>query len=251
MPSIYLFKRSKMLQKLLLVFILFCLSACSGPNDYSETYIILRDGESVGKEIIHEKIDRKGNRTCLSEQEMVMFSKSKGKKESVISTKTIIPNKELFPTFYSYESNTGTSFNIKLEDGKIIKTQKNKGEVTEIITPIEPGMLMLDLSVFHTINYWFRKYNINKKEPQVFRTYFPHSASIGSVSVSPGDTVTPVHNLQVQLKNYEMEVDNELKILLWMDKENHLYWMQGPNIDVIQSDLYDRLNKKMNQENKK
>ena len=227
---------------LLLISFLTGIFSCGGSSDYSETYIILINQERVGKEIITEKTDRTGNLVCISEQEMDS-SGSKGKKRRIIRTKTVFSKGIFFPVSYSYESSSGISYDIKVEGGKIIKTLKNKGESSETITSLKSDMLMLDLTVFHTINYWIRKFDENKRGQQVFQTYLPATASIERLSVVSDGVIIPEHDSQ--LKNYEIKIGNELTMLLWMDKDNRLYRMfiKGPNIDVIRSDLFDRLNK--------
>ena len=157
---------------------------------------------------------------------------------------------KLFPVSYSYESSTGTSYNIKVEDGQIIRMLKEDGDSRESTTPIEPNMLMLDLTVFHTIDYWIRGYDATRWETQVFQTYLLPSASIEKLSINPVNTgILEQESKELRLKNYEIEMQNGLSMLLWVDKGNHLYrlFIKGPNIDVIRSDLFDRLNKKINQ----
>lgn len=229
------------------------MNACSGSNDYSETYIIVINGLKVGKEIISEKTDIRGNLVCLSEQERDTFG-SKEKKRRIIKTKMIFPEGKQFPVSYSYESTSGTSYDVKVEDGQIMRTFKKDSESRESITPLEPGMLMLDLNAFYTIDYWIRKYNFNKGGRQVLQTYLLPAGSIQKLSIIPTKISIPEHeSKKLQLKNYEIEIGDGMTILLWVDKDNRLYrlFFRGPNIEMIRADLFDRLNKKTNQVNKR
>lgn len=225
------------------------LNTCGLSQDYSQSYVIVINHVKVGKEIINEKINFKGDLVCISEQERDTYD-SKEKKRRIIRTKIVLPEGKLFPVSYSYESSAGISYDVKVKDGQIIQMRQKEGESRETITPLEPGMLMFDMNAFHTISYWIRNYDDNKGRNQVFQTYFPNTASIGQISITADEIVIPEHETkELQLRNYEIEIGDRLRMLLWVDKDNHLYRMfvQGLNLEVIRTDLFDRLNKKMNQ----
>lgn len=236
------------MRKILSIFILlipFLISiyACGPSQDYSQSYVILINQKRVGKEIVSEKTNIKGNLVCLSEQEMDTPA-SKNKKRRIIKTKMVLPKGKLVPVSYSYESNAGISYDVKVRDGQIIRTRQKEGETQETITPLDPDTIMLDLTVFHTIDYWIRKYDVKKGGRQILQTYLLPSASIRQLSIIPTKTFIPEHELQ--LKNFEIEIGDRVTMLLWVDKNNRLYraFIKGPNIEVIRSDLFDRLNKK-------
>ena len=195
----------------------------------------------------------RGNLVRLSEQERDIYIGPKEKKQKVIKTKTVIPKGQLFPVSYSFDSNTGSSFDLKLEDGKIIRTIKD-GNSNKSVTPLEHGMLMLDLSAFHTIDHWINNYNEKKGGKQVFQTYLLPSATTRKISIVPSDIFLPKNFTGgIKLKNYEIEVTDRLTILLWVDSDNRLYRMfvKGPDIDIVRTDLYDQIKKNNNQEDKR
>ncbi|MGD9158302.1 MAG: hypothetical protein PVG39_07850, partial [Desulfobacteraceae bacterium] len=141
---------------------------------------------------------------------------------------------------------TGPSYEINVEDRKIIKTLKTKGKTPETISPLEPDMPMLDLSVFHTIDYWIRMYDDKKGGKQVYKTYILPSATIRQISIIPGNDIIPEpESRKMALKNYEIKVRERLIIFLWVDTNNRLYRMfvKGPDIDIIRADLFDRINR--------
>lgn len=221
--------------------------SCGSSDNYSETYFIMINGKKVGKEIITEKKDIKGNLICLCEQERDLLVGPKETKQRIIKTKAVFPKGQIFPSSYSYDSSTGTSYDIKIENGKIIKTFKQEDKLSEIQSPFETGIRMLDLSIFHTIDYWFRNYDKNKGKHQKFETYLLPSANIKQISIIPANNTIPINEpIERDLKNYEIAVRDRLTIILWVDKNNRLYRMfvKGPNIDVVRSDLYDIINKK-------
>lgn len=197
-----------------------------------------------------EKTSYKGDLVCISEQERDTFS-SKKKKQTIIRTKLVLPKGKQFPVSYSYDSSEGISYDVKVENGKIIRTRQKEGQSLETVKPFKPDTLMFDMNAYHTISYLIRNYDMNKGGNQVFQTYFPHTASIERITVIPDGMVIPEHETKVlQLKNYEIEMGDRLRMLLWVDKDNHLYRMfvQGLNLEVIRSDLYDRINQKKKSE---
>ncbi len=237
--------KSKHLLTPLILLIMLCISNCSGPQDYAQSYVITINGKVTGKEVVTEKTDIKGNRIYLSEQERDINAGPDNIKKRIIKTKTVFPKGEIFPSLYSYDSNSGTSFEIKLEGGKIIHTVNKDGTPQETVTTYEQGMLILDLGTFHTINFWISGCNSDIKKEQTFKTYTLPSSTVRTVSVIPGNELIPEkESKKMRLKNYEITVRKNLTIRLWVDENNRLYRMfvKGPNIDILRSDLFDRLN---------
>lgn len=240
-----------MIRKFILIFILLFLASCGSPQDYSQTYIIVMNRKKIGTEVVNEKTDRNGNRTCIAEQALDSGPNAKDKKQRIIKTKMVIPKGQLFPSSYAYDSDTDSSYEIKVEDGKIINTNKTQEESEVKQIPFDPGMPMLSLTSYHTIDYWIRKYDEKKRGDQNIQTYLFPSASIVKIMVTPSNTILPDHdNKELKIKNYEIEVDNEINILLWVDQDNRLYRMfiQGPNIEVIREDLFLKIEKDYKQQ---
>jgi hypothetical protein len=236
----------------LLAFLL-SINACDFFGGYSQSYVIVVNKKRVGKEIINERTDIKGNLVCLSEQEMDTPA-SKEKKRIIIRTKTVFRDENLFPVSYSYESSAGTSYDVKVEDGQIIRTLKKEEGPQVTQTPLEPGMLMLDLTVFYTIDYWIRNYDVTRGGQQVLQTYLLPAASIRQLSIIPAQIFIPEHETKaLRLKNYEIDIGHGITMLLWVDKDNRLYrlFIRGPDIDVIRSDLFDKLASKENDSKQK
>lgn len=242
-----------MQRKFFLIFVLLCLSSCSSPQDYSQAYTILMNRNKVGTEIVNEKTDTKGNRVYLAEQEINSSPNSKDKKKRIIRTKTVIGKESIFPSSYSYDSNTGTDYDLKIEDGEIIRTFKDQEDRQVPKIPFNPQIPMFDLSVYHTVDYWIQKYNINKGGQQSFKTYLLPAGSIVNVVVGLSETPeTEYENETKKLKHFEIVIDNEITILLWTDQNNRLYRMfiNGPNIEVIRSDVFSKLEEKLRKEGK-
>ena len=226
-----------------------CINACSRSNNYSEEYVIVVDRKKAGKLIINEKTDIKGNLLCLSEQKMDTLG-SKDKKQKIIKTKTVFQKDKFFPVSYSYEASMEAPYDVNVDDGQIIRTLK-KTEGSQIIrTPHEPGIPFLDINAFHTIDYLFRKYDFKKGGRQVFKAYLLPLATIEKLSIIPGDINIPDHNRQA--KNFEIKA-KLFSIILWLDKDNRLYriYLKNSNVEVIRTDLFEKLNNKIKQENKK
>ncbi len=239
-----------MLRKFILIFILLFLASCGSPQDYSQTYIILMNRKKVGTEVVNEKTDKNGNRTCIAEQVLDSGPNAKNKKQRIIKTKMVIPKDQLFPSSYIYDSDTGSSIEIRVEDGKIISRDKKEEGVEVKEMPFEPGIPMLSLTLYHTIDYWIHKYDEKKRGDQDIQTYLFPTASIVKIMVTPSNTILPDHdNKELKIRNYEIEVENEMKILLWVDQDNRLYRMfiQGPNIEVIREDLFLKIEKEYKQ----
>lgn len=242
-----------MKRKIFLISVLLYLSACSGPQDYSQTYVILMNRNKVGTEIVNEKTDKKGNRVYLAEQEINISPNSKDKNIRIIRTKTVIGKGDIFPSSYSYDSNNGTNYDLKIEDGEIIRIFKNQEDRHIPKIPFNSKMLMFDLSVYHTVDYWIQKYNINKGGQQSFKTYLLPAGSVVNLVVSLSETPeTEYENDTKKLKHFEIVMDNEISILLWTDQNSRLYrlFINGPNIEVIRSDIFSKLEEKLLKEGK-
>ena len=212
---------------------------------YSQSYVIIVNRSMVGKEFINEKTNFKGELICLSEQERDTFG-SKEKKRRIIRTKMVFQEGKPFPVSYSYDSGTGNSYELEVKDSQIIRTLQMEDGPQETITPLEPGMLMFDVNAIHTIVYWISNYDRDKWGRQVFQTYLLPAGSIEKLSVVPEAVNFRVHeSMGVRLRNYRIEIGDQLTMLLWVDEDNRLFrmFLQGPNIELIRSDLYDLIKK--------
>jgi len=217
--------------------------ACMSSRTYSQSYVILMDNKEVGKETVNEKTDRKGNRTCFSEQEMESPA-AKDKKRRIISAEMVFPEGKLFPASYSQESSAGASFDIRLEGGQIIKTLKSGKDSGEIKTPFNPDLGMLNMTVFHTIDYWIRQYDVSKGGQQFFKTYLLPAGTLERISIFPVETLTrEIGGKALLITYYEMRVGDGLTANLWVDQNQRLcrLFILGANIDVVRSDLYAQL----------
>ncbi len=220
---------------------------------YSQSYVIIVNRRIIGKEIINEKTKLNGDLVCLSEQERDTFG-SKEKKRIIIRTKMVFQEENRFPVSYSYESDAGTSYEVKVRDGQIIRTRQVEGQTQETITPFDPDLLMFDLNAFHTIAYWISNYDVDKWGSQVFQTYLLPAGSIEKLSVIPAAVNLSVHeSMGLRLRNYRIEIGDQMSMLLWVDEDKRLcrMFLQGPNVEVIRSDLFDLINKKMETRDKR
>jgi hypothetical protein len=107
---------------------------------------------------------------------------------------------------------------------------------------------MFDFNVYHTIDYLIRNYDIPKGGLQVLRSYVLPADRIESLEVAPVKSAKHEYETKVlQLKSYQIEIPDRLTIYLWVNKNNRLYRMfiPGMNIDVIQSDLFSELTSKV------
>ena len=205
----------------------------------------------MGKLIVNEKNDVKGNLVCLFEQEMNIPSAKE--KKQIVRAKMVFQGGKSFPVTYSCDSSPGVTYSIEIENDKIVRMLKNKNGKKENVKPYKPEMTLLDLVVYPTVTYLIRQYDANKGGDQFFQTYTLPYDSVEKIAVIPKKITMPEHETrELQLKNYEIEVREDLKLLVWIDKDKHLYRMfaQGPNVEVIRSDLFDRLNKKMESRDK-
>ena len=237
----------------ILISFLLYLNACDMFGGYSQSYVIIINRSIVGKEMISEKTNFKDDLVCLSEQERDTFG-SKKKKRRIIRTKMVFQEGKPFPVSYSFESSAGTSYDLSVKDGQIIRTHQVEGETQETITPLEPSMLMFDMNAFHTIAYWISNYDIEKWGRQVFQTYLLPAGSVAKLIVDPAAVNLSVHEtMGLRLRNYRIEIGDQMTMLLWVDEDKRLFRMffQGPNVEVIRSDLFDLINKNKESKDKK
>lgn len=222
-----------------LVSLIINISACTGSNEYSETYIIATYGKILGKEIINEKTNFKGELVCLSDLE-IDSPPSKETKKRIIRTKTVFQKGEQFPVSYSYNSSEGISYVMKVEDGQITRKLKGKAGTKEFTDSINQDISIVDIGSTHTLTYLIRKYDTKKGGRQVFKAYILPIASIEEISVTPGNINLSEH--EEGIKNYKIE-GKLIKALLWVDKENRLYSAFFPRSKqhVIRTDLFDKI----------
>ena len=206
------------------------MNACDLFGGYSQSYVIIINRSIVGKEVIKEKTNIKGDLVCLSEQERDTYG-SKEKKRRVIRTKMVFQEGKQFPVSYSYESSAGTSYDVKVKDGQIIRTVQKEGESQEDITPLDPDMLMFDMNAFHTIAYWISNYDIDKWGLQVFQTYLLPAGSIEKLSVVPAAVNLTMHEtMGLRLRNYKIEFGDQFTMLLWVDEDKRLSYYRGISV---------------------
>lgn len=221
------------------VFALACLAgvnACNFFKSYSQSYVILLGTRQVGKEVVSEKTDLRGNRVCLSEQEMTPPNSSE---KRVIRTRMVIPKEGRFPVSYAQESGEDNSYEMKLDGEQILRTGGGAGESR---TPFLPDMLLLNPTAFHTLDYWIRHYDLRKGGQQFFRTYLLPGGAVERVSVFPLDADrVESGGKKIELKNYRVEFEDGLTLLVWVDGDARLCraLMEGAGLDVIRSDFYE------------
>lgn len=211
-------------------------NACNFFKNYSQSYVILLNTRQVGKEVVSEKTNLKGDTVCLSEREM---NPPNGGERQVIRTRMVIPKGGRFPVSYAQESGGGNSYEMKLDGEQVLKTGGSAGESR---TPFIPDMLLLNPTVFHTLDYWIRHYDLQKGGQQFFRTYLLPGGSVERVSVFPLEAdMVESGGKKVVLKNYRIEFEEGLTLLIWVDEDARLCraLMQGSNLDVVRSDFYE------------
>lgn len=211
-------------------------NGCSFFKNYSQSYVILLNTRQVGKEVVSEKTDLQGNTVCHSEREM---NPPNGGERQVTRTRMVIPKGSRFPVSYAQESGGGGSYEMKLDGEAIVKAGGSTGESR---TPFLPDMLLLDPTIFHTLDYWIRHYDLKKGGQQFFRTYLLPGGSVEQVSVFPLEIdVVSSGGKKVQLRNYRIEFEEGLTLLVWVDEDARLCraLMQGGNLDVVRSDFYE------------
>jgi hypothetical protein len=222
---------------------------------YSQTYIIILNSKKVGKEVVNEKVDRNGNRICVAEQVLESGPNAIDKKKKIIKTKMVIHEGQTFPSSFTYDSNTGINYELNVTDGKIVRKYQNQGDEPQITkVRFDPGMPMLNMAVYHTVDFWIRKYDVNKKGQQIFPTYILPSGQVAEMIVNPTSTALPQHdNKTLKLQNYEIVMNNDINILLWVDQNNRLYrmYIQGPNVEVLREDLFLKIEKEVKQKEKR
>jgi hypothetical protein len=244
--------RMKFWYSLILLPLLVVVNACIFSHDYAQSYVILNNTKKVGTLIIKEKRDLRGNRVCLAEQEMTLDG-SKEPNHILTKTKMVFPKGMHFPSSYSCELNFGTSYKVTVEKGQIIRTIEREGKSDQALTPFRPDLSLLDLTVFHTVDFWIQQYDFAKGGRQSIPTYLLPYDSIEQLSVAPAAIYIPRYLSKArEIRDYEIKVRDGITILLWVDKDNRLYRMfaRGPNVEVIRSDLHEEISRNRNSQEK-
>lgn len=214
-----------------------CLNSCGGSSDSSQSYIITINNTKLGRLIISEKTDKKGSIECVTEQERDTPG-SNEEKRITMRTKMVFQKGELFPVSYSAELITpGVIYDSKVKDGRIIRTMKKDDKTEESVIPLEPGMVMLDMSAFHTFEYWLRGYDADKGGHQALKTCLMPSGIVKNIYVNTAAGLTTVKEIEYQVRS-----GDEISIDVWVDQNNRLTHMSNNrmNMKITRSDIYDR-----------
>ena len=145
---------------------------------YTQSYLAFIKGAQAGNETVTEQWDPQGNFVSTSESEIFLDDGLERKRMAFVTR--LVLTKAYAPVSYSYRYTSGSSgdrYEVTVKDGRIIRVLTRNGRASEASLPLEPGVVILDFSVYHQFDYVMRRYDLKKGGRQSFPNFIPLIAS--------------------------------------------------------------------------
>jgi len=208
---------------------------------YNQTYAIFIKGAPAGTETVNEQWDSSGKLLATTQSE-IFLDDGLERKRMAFETRLVL-TKAYVPVTYSYRYTsgaTGDGYEVAVKDGRILRTLMRGGRTTEASVALQPGVVILDFSVYHQFDYVIRKYDVKKGGRQTFTNFIPLIASDiplaitrmedGEIQHSKG--ALPVHAFRVEFVGV-------WAAMLETDREGRLVRLQvhDQDLEVVRKDL--------------
>jgi hypothetical protein len=150
-------------------------TASDAAPTYSQSYAIFLKGVPAGAEKITETTEKDGSLLAVSEHEILISDGLETKRMAFITTMRLAKG-NLAPLYYSYKYTSGDVrdyYEVNVKNGQISRLLNRSGRITEVTAPLQPGLVILDFSVYHQYDYLIRKYDLRKQGRQSFHNFIP------------------------------------------------------------------------------
>jgi hypothetical protein len=142
---------------------------------YEQTYAIYIRGSFAGTETVKESVDNDGNRVVSSQHEL-MITESSETTRLAFETTSVFAKNIVMPQSYScryLSGNTKDHYEVTVKGGRVTRILSRAGAVSETSSAAQPGMVILDVNVYHQYDELARLYDFKKRGRQTFNNFLP------------------------------------------------------------------------------
>jgi hypothetical protein len=217
--------------------------AGSGPEPaYTQHYSILLKGSPSGSERVTETTEKDGTLVAVSEHE-ILISDGIEVKRMAFTTTMRMAKGDFALLHYSYRYTAGDSLDsleVDVKDGQIQRALNRGGRTSEVTVPLQPGLVILDFSVYHQYDYLVRKYDSKKRGRQSFANFIPLIGSVIPVSLTLlGESKFDYPGGSLRVRNFSIEVLDIWTGTFAVDDSGRLVRLVAPgqDLEVVRTDL--------------
>jgi hypothetical protein len=142
---------------------------------YSRDYSVTIGGAPAGTEKVTEILNRDGSIVSASIHEIFVLEAGETKRMA-FQTELTLEKNSLSPLRYTciYTSgDTHDSYDVTVSGGAISRLLVRGGKTSEARSSLPPGLMLVDINVYHHLDYVLRKYDQKKRGRQTFQNFLP------------------------------------------------------------------------------
>jgi hypothetical protein len=218
-----------------MLFLLQAGQAPAGAPSYTQTYEVILRGQPAGTEVVSERTDKDGNLVSSSEHD-ILVSDGLETKRIAFTTELVLARRSQAPVRYEMRYTSGESHDsclVTVAGSQFVRTLIRGSRKSEMATPLDPSMVILESNVYHLYDLLVQKYDAKKGGRQIFRAYLPPVGSAIPAALSllgEEDVTTPAGTLRV--RNFKFEFVGLSNALLSVDKSGRLVRFYSPDQQV-------------------
>ena len=209
---------------------------------YNQSYSIIIKGSLAGTEKVTETTQKDGSLIAIAEHD-ILISDGIETKRMAFTTTMQLAKGSLAPIRYSYKYTLGESpdfYDINVKDGQITRILSRGGRTIETTFPSQPGMVILDFSVYHQYDYLVRKYDFKKQGRQSFPNFIPIlGTELPVILTYEGNGKFEYPKGSIPVRNFKVEYTGLWSASLSTDSDGRLVHLVAPTqeLEVVRTDL--------------
>lgn len=221
------------------------LTTAAADKPYTQTYVILIDGEIAGTETVTEEKDRSGAVIYTSEHE-ILVNDGLTQNRMFFSTRMVFSkgarNLQTYFCGYKIGQNgiTGDSYDVSVKDDRITRVLTRNGQSVEVTAPFTPNMVIVDFNVYYQYENLISRYDRKKRGTQVFDNFIPVIGNDIPLKVTLlGDETLRFDGNNIEASTFRIEYADIFTTTVYVDKNNRLVVLENPaqELKVIRKDL--------------
>jgi len=211
---------------------------------YTQSYVILINGETVGSETVIEKKGGSGEIISNSEHE-ILLSDGANLSRLAFTTQMVLPKGSLTPETYVYQYKTDgpkDSYELFIKDGQVKRVLNRNGIANEVSVPWRPNMVLIENTVYYQYEYLLRRYDMKKKGRQSFAGFIPvigNDIPITVTLLNNGNVRTDKDKKDAETRNFRLDISGMQSLTISVDKNGRLVKAENParHLSVIRKDM--------------
>ena len=208
---------------------------------YNQTYAIFIKSALAGTETVTEEWDSSGKLVATTQSE-IFLDDGLERKRMAFDTRMVL-TKAYAPVTYSYRytsGSTGDGYEVAVKEARIIRTLTRNGRATEASVALQPGVVILDFSVYHQFDYVIRKYDMKKGGRQTFANFIPLIAADIPLAITRMEDSEIQHSKgSLPVRVFRVEFVGMWGAILEADREGRLVRLavRDQDLEVVRKDL--------------